>query len=192
MIQSDLRVPARRRLRGMMQVWNTPQGWLRVWRAFALVALLLCVGGLARAEPAATCSVEATAMNFGDYDPIEGQPATTTGNITIYCSKNKLDVTVELDGGTAASFQPRLMRSGSETLAYNVYADASHSQVLGNGNSGTVRAACSTGQNRPGCAAVNDPGRGSGAMLTLHGLVPASQNVAVGSYTDQLQVTIFF
>lgn len=72
------------------------------------------------------------------------------------------------------------MRSGSNTLGYNLYTDATRSTIWGDGNAGTftiadayVLTAITITRNYP-----------------VYGRIFPGQNVRVGSYADSITVTV--
>src|SRR5690242_7758826 len=97
----------------------------RLWRGAVLV---VAIGSGATAVSGSawgmSCSVAATGVNFGVYNPLSGAPAAATGTVTVTC-----DVlvgllaswTVALNTGNSGSFAPRLLRSGGNHLTYNLY-----------------------------------------------------------------------
>lgn len=135
---------------------------------------------------ASQCDVTATALNFGSYDVFSPIPADSTASINVSCKipanspKAPLAVTISLSPGNSGSFSPRSMQSvGADTLAYNLYTNASMSTIWGDGGgSSSVQTAFVT-KEMPWNA-------------MLFGRIPARQNVSVGSYSDTIIVTINF
>jgi spore coat protein U-like protein len=86
-----------------------------------------------------TCSVVASGVAFGGYNPILGQSLDTTGMITVTCTGNSGDTanyTITISPGDG-SFSSRKMISGGKTLFYNLFIDSSRVSVWGDGTSGT-------------------------------------------------------
>ena len=147
-------------------------------RRVACIALLF-LSGTARAA----CLVSAPSLSFGPYDGLSGSPATTSASAVVTCNEAPPPtVTLEL-GPSAVSggFFPRQMRhdGGSDRLAYNFYADPGGAAVWGDGTGGTVTLSARVMKNNPWTA-------------TLYGRVPPGQDVAAGSYSDMLTITINF
>lgn len=134
---------------------------------------------------ALTCTVTATSPHaFGNYDPLSGNTATATNDITVDCSGLLgllVSVTVSLSTGSSGSYAPRKMYKGSDTLDYNLYTNIGHSTVWGDGSSGTSTVAYT----------LLLPLLGASRTDTVYGLVPANQTTTVvGSYSDTITVTI--
>jgi spore coat protein U-like protein len=123
-----------------------------------------------------TCSVAtATGIAFGTYDPFSNAPVLVTAIVRHRCSRQLLP-RIALDGGTAASFAPRRMRSASDVLAYDLCLDAACTQRWGDGSAGTREYVAAT----------------SNADVTVFGRIPAGQDVSAGTYTDVVTVTFNF
>lgn len=126
----------------------------------------------------AACLVSAQDLAFGSYSPGAGsaQAGSTTASVT--CT-NGTAYTVGLDAGTGASatVAARKMTSGSNTLQYALYRDASHTQVWG---------------TSAGVDTKSGTGTGAAQSLTIYGLIPAGQNVQAGAYTDTITLTVNF
>jgi len=138
------------------------------------IATLLILVPQARA----TCSISATGVNFGNYDPSAANPNDSTGNISYRCNQ-KDPITIFLSKGNAPTFTPRQMRSGGETLNYNLYRDATRSSIWGDSTGGT------TVYSDPA-----PPGRNETVTVSIFGRIPPSQDVAAGAYGDNITVTI--
>ncbi len=101
-----------------------------------------------------------------------------TSALTVNCT-SQTPYTVALDNGQHGSAGPvRAMQNGSNTVGYQLYQDAAHSQVWGSttGTGGNVYAGT---------------GSGSAQTLTVHGLV-SSANSPAGSYTDTVTATVSY
>ena len=91
-------------------------------------------------------------------------------------------VTLELSASAVSGgFFPRQMRhdTGADRLAYNFYADPGGASVLGDGSGGTVTRSDRVLKNKPW-------------IVTIYGRIPPGQDVAAGSYSDTLTITINF
>lgn len=124
----------------------------------------------------ASCSVAATDLAFGDVDPFVGKAGQTTVSVT--CS-NGAAYDVGLDAGTTtgATTAARLLTSGTDTLAYNLYQDSGHQTVWGN----TVDV-----------DAVEGTGSGSAQVLNVYGNIPVDSTATIGTYSDVVTVTVTF
>lgn len=140
---------------------------------FFVAALFLCLAAPGRAE--AACSINAGgAVSFGNYDWTVAAPTDSVGSITYMCSSPAL---VFLSQGSSGTYTQRTMISGTNSLGYNLYTDATRTQVWGDFfNGGTVQVAPA----------------GIPAQLAVYGRIPAGQNVPPGSYADSITVTFFF
>jgi spore coat protein U-like protein len=161
-----------------------PRGWPRLALALAAsVAMLPCMA-------ATTCTTTATGVAFGLYNPLTGTPNNTTGSVSVRCQLvddnfARVNYTVVLSTGASNSFVNRTLRSGANPLNYNLYTDAAHTQIWGNGGGAT---AAPTGRINLfwfAPTAQND--------LTIYGSIPTAQyNVVPGSYTDTIVVTVTY
>jgi spore coat protein U-like protein len=124
------------------------------------------------------CTVSATNHAFGAYTPSAVPPTDATSTLTVNCTVGA-GYNVGLDAGTGsgATVTTRKMTSGANTLNYSLYQDALRSTVWGN----TV-----------GTDTVAGIGTGLNVGHTVYGRIPASQNVAAGSYSDTITVTVTF
>ena len=139
---------------------------------FVLVLALLPV----IAHAATTCTVSATTVAFGT---VQFTTVNSTGTVTINCNANDASIAVALSTGGNGSYSPRKMSSGTNKLQYNLYKDSAHTQIWGNGTSGTVT---NTGSAVASVA----------LKFTVYGQVPAQALPAPGSYTDSITVTLTY
>jgi spore coat protein U-like protein len=143
----------------------------------------LCLGlavALAWSLPAmAECTISATAVSFGTYNVFSAAPLDSTGTVTFRCG-NENNITIYLNRGGAATFDPRRMLKGSEALNYNLYRDAARTTIWGDGTAGTQ---IYTNANPPNNQHVT---------VTIFGRIPAGQDVSAGSYSNIITATINF
>lgn len=146
----------------------------------ALAALISLAASPARA---ATCSItEVQAVAFGAYDPFSGASGNATGYVTYVCSLiNILDrVTLDLSTGSSGTYTPwRTLLSGSHPLNYNLYLDATFTQLWGNGSGGTFHFGPQPLPIIP-------------TRVFIYGYIPPSQNAWQGSYADTITITMSF
>ena len=151
------------------------------WPAFCGAAALL-LSPVAHGA-VTSCTVSAGALGFGTYDPTLPAVLTSTGTIDITCTvtshSNPLSIALSAGSGT---YTARTMMSGASKLGYNLYLDAAHTQVWGDGTGGSVLDN-TTIVRHAGVAALT---------ATVYGLLPALQDVAPGTYTDTITVTVSF
>jgi spore coat protein U-like protein len=148
--------------------------------AYALAGLLLCLSGGA----GAACSVSATAVSFGSYNPLSPLNTDATGTVTVTCS-GLLSVLVSyevlLSRGGAGSYTPRRMAGGSNTLDYNLYTNITRTTIWGDNTGGSSRVTGSI------LVQLLVP---TSNLHTIYGRIPAQQNVAAGTYADSITVTV--
>ena len=140
----------------------------------ALGALLLC----SRVE-AASCTISTTAVSFGVYDVFSATATDSTGTITFKCTGNA-SVTINLNKGTSATFNPRVLTSGSNTINYNLYTDAARGSIWGDTTGGTSNYANA------------NPTNNQSIVVTVYGRITSGQDVSAGSYSDTITATINF
>lgn len=156
-----------------------------------LFALACCI--LApRAFAAEECTVSTTGLNFGTYDPTSGTAVSAQGTIEVLCRGNPLSVTIAIGTGGSNAYANRRMTSGASNLFYNLYVDAARTTIFGDGTGGSSAATCTTGTINNGCTGDNPTGSDRRAIRPVYGLIPASQAVGPGTYTDTLTYTVTF
>jgi spore coat protein U-like protein len=128
------------------------------------------------ATVSANCIVSATALSFGTYDPLSASATTSTSTITVRCTLDT-PYTVALDAGTGsgATVSARKMSKGADTLSYSLYQDGSYLSVWG---------------QTAGTDTLGGTGTGSDIEHTVHGRIPAGQNVRTGAYADTITVSV--
>lgn len=150
-------------------------------RRGTLVALLAV--GVIVSRPVvlqANCTIAATPVIFGVYDVFAPGALNSTGNVTYRCSLLTVAISIELSAGSSGAFATRTMRSGTQTLAYNLYRNAAATAIWGNGSPGTQRYEAAL------------PPLNTDVVLTVYGRVPPRQSVSAGTYSDTIVVTINF
>lgn len=160
-----------------------PAGLARVRAAAAAFAALAAGTAVLVAPPAraaTTCTMNApSSMVFGTYDTINAATSAVTISVSCTGSGNAAPtVTASAGGGTFAN---RLMtRTGdTQTLGYNLYLDAAHASIWGDGTSGT--SAISWGK-------ITGAGTFS---ANVYGLIRGGQNAVPGSYADRNIMILF-
>lgn len=151
----------------------------------ALVALLILTPAVGQA---ASCTASATGIAFGTYVPSSTSPTNATGTVTISCSSvmggGGVSYTIALNAGlnSGGSFSNRRMSSGSSYLSYQLYTDATYSQVWGNGTGGTSTVSGTCSGSMGSCS----------SSKTVYGRIPALQAPSPGAYTDIITVTVTY
>lgn len=149
-------------------------------RTCALLLAGLC--GLTPASALAACEIRGVVgLSFLNYTSTSTQPLDTNGSITFQCTLVATPVTIDLSQGSSNSYEPRRMQGpSSNTLAYNLYLDATRLSIWGNGLSGTSHYGPVT------------PPLDVDITVPIYGRVPAQQSVVAGAYADTLVVTVTF
>ncbi len=164
-------------------------GRLRLCALMLLAATLTVaetgkVGGTHNTE---SCTISASSLAFGTYDPLAAGPLDSTGSVSTNCTSGRpphVDYDVHLDSGQSSSYAPRRMSNGSSNLNYNLYTDIGRTTVWGDGTGGTGTVGISFNVTRPGSSQTTDH--------TVYGRIFAGQTVSTGSYSDSLVITIVF
>ena len=154
-------------------------------KRLCVILLGLALMVLSTAARAVSCNVSATPVAFGSYNVFNASPLDATGTITVHCTNLLalfVNYTVKLSKGLSGSYAPRQMANGANRLNYNLYTAATRLNVWGDGSAGTSFVS-------DGFLAVL---LGVTRNHTVYGRVPALQNVAVGSYSDNITVTLTF
>lgn len=130
------------------------------------------------AEIASTCNtVTATALDFGQYDPISGSVKDASSEIDVTCT-NGTSFQIYLNGGVNGNITQRKLKAdnSTDTLDYNLYTDAARSTVWGDDNTGS---------------SVADTGTGSAVKKYVYGRIAASQTgSSTDTYADTITVTV--
>lgn len=153
-------------------------------RRSCLAAALATGLALAATQAAAlSCTASASPTSFGGYDPLSAAPLDSVGNVQVSCSNLVslfVSYSIALSAGSSGSFAGRQLSGGANTLDYNLYTNAAHSAVWGDGTAGSATLAdgyllllLSDQRNYP-----------------VYGRIPAGQNVPPGSYIDSIVVTV--
>ncbi|MBU8898797.1 SCPU domain-containing protein [Corallococcus sp. H22C18031201] len=150
-------------------------------RGGGLFLAALCV--LVPAAAGAACSLQGiVGLSFGTYSPASAVPLDTVGSVGYRCDLLQLSVVhIDLSSGNSGSYAARQMQGPSTNkLSYNLYMDATHLTVWGDGSSGTSRYGPVL------------PILGADVSLPVYGRIPELQNVAAGAYSDTVVVTLTF
>ena len=144
--------------------------------------LLAGAAALLVAAPAGACTINATGVTFGGYDPTSATNDDGTGSVALACPPSVSAPVVALEAGSFGSIAARRMSNGSYLLNYNLFTDTTRLILWGNGAIGSTvtlsGGTVSAGQRR--------------FSRTIYGRIPAAQNVGAGVYGDTLMVTVIF
>ncbi|KVK71654.1 Csu type fimbrial protein [Burkholderia sp. MSMB1498] len=124
------------------------------------------------------CFINATNVAFGSTGVIQSA-LSATGTISAQCTNGDA-FRIALSGGGSGDVSSRAMlrTGGGGAVNYQLYLDAAHSTIWGDGTSGTSTA---TGT-----------GSGLSQSLTVYGQVPVQTTPAPGTYNDTITATITF
>lgn len=130
----------------------------------------------------ATCAVSASPVSFGVYFP--GSVSEVTGNVQVTCSLTggtPVSYNISLSTGDSGSYAQRQMRTLEHKINYNLYFNAAHTTVWGDGTAGTVTASDSYPLGLLEIVSRN---------YAIYGRIPAAQNPVAGTYSDTIVVTV--
>lgn len=151
--------------------------------ATGVVMALLCAR--AHAVGVSSCTASASGVAFGVYDPTSATALSGMGTVTSSCTGvgALASWTVALSSGvnSSGSFSPRKMKA-VRTMSYNLYTDAAHTTIWGDGTAGTTLPSQSVAAF---VGTVAFP-------LTVYGLITPNQDLPAGSYSDTITVTITY
>jgi spore coat protein U-like protein len=143
----------------------------------AAIVLFLLAGS--RAE-AAQCTISTTAVTFGTYNVFNPAPVDSTGTVRYSCNGGAKNIVISITRGLSSTFIPRTLKKGSESLAYNLFQDASRSTVWGDGSGGAPY------------FSAGDPPNNTDVTVTIFGRIPPSQDITAGAYSDSVTVMVLF
>lgn len=125
------------------------------------------------------CTISASNLSFGSYQPLVGTAVDATTSIDVNCTLDTAyNVGLDAGAGSGASVATRKLTSGTDLLNYTLYRDSGRTNVWGN----TVSSDTSAGT-----------GTGSTQNLTVYGRIISGQSsVPSGSYSDTINVTVTF
>lgn len=149
-----------------------------------LAGAVLCLRPLDVLAVLDSCSVAATPVNFGTYDPLAASPDDASGSITVTCNVLVVGLlaswTISLSTGASGTYSPRRLSNGAGLLAYNLYTSSARTTIWGDGTGGTQ----SLSDSRLLVVGTNQ------AIYTVHGRIAAGQDEAAGAYSDVIVVTL--
>jgi spore coat protein U-like protein len=141
-----------------------------------LVAIgLLLIAGRASAE---TCRVEANGLAFGQYDVFRSSPTDSTSTLAFECTSGGRPISIALERNWWEIY--RVLQSGSQWMYYNIYLDASRTQVWGDGSLGSQ------------LYYNSNPPKKKEVTVPMYGRIPAAQDVGLGQYSDNITVVVNF
>ena len=128
---------------------------------------------------ATRCTISSiNSVDFGTYDVFSiFSNNNGIGSISIDCQGGGSNLLVTLSSGQSKTYVSRVMRSGGNSLGYNLYTSAARNVVWGDGTGGSSTMMVY---------------KNSSTTLSVFGQIPAGQDVAVGTYTDNITTIINF
>ena len=162
---------------------------MKVRHAFLATCASALLAPLAQAATTVNCTASAGGIAFGIYNPLSALADASTGTLKVTCNGSgtgsaNVTVNVSLSTGLSGSYATRKMFSGANALNYNIYWSTAYNQIIGDGSGGSF-----AGSAGP---FVVPAGGSNFATGTLYGLIPASQDVAPGAYSDVIVVTVTY
>jgi spore coat protein U-like protein len=153
----------------------------------AIVAIMLVASTPALA--AVSCSASATGPAFGIYNPLNASPALANGSVSVTCNwlsggTTTINLVTSYSTGASGSYASRSMKSGTNVLSYNLYFDAAFTQIRGDGTGGS--------QTGGATFTLSSGSPTQSASSPIYGRIPASQDVAPGSYADTIVLTVTY
>lgn len=156
--------------------------------SFLAACLLLAQCRTAEAVVTFTCTVAATGIAFGSYNPLSSTGDSAVGSWTVTCNaigsgSANVTGTLTMSTGLSGTYSNRTMKSGANSLQYNIYLTPSYTQVIGDGSAGTYA---------PSQSGTVTAGQVYQVTGNMYGFMPALQNVAPGNYSDTIIVTVTY
>ena len=135
---------------------------------------------------AATCSVTASTLAFGTYNPLTGTALDSTTTINVSCTKGvsgpeTVNYTIALSTGSG-SYVTRTMSSGAQVMNYNLDTTTGRTTVWGNGTGATVTVSNSF--------SLTNGSPTQNLNHTVFGRIPNGQDVGAGSYLTGTPITV--
>jgi spore coat protein U-like protein len=126
------------------------------------------------------CTIETRPLSFGNYDPEANADLDALAQVIYTCNNHASKIRIEMTTGASNQFD-RYMSSGpTERLFYNIYLDATHQTIWGQGLYGTD------------VYYEGNPPNGTPVVVPAFGRIRRGQNVEPGEYIDALTVRILF
>ncbi len=148
-----------------------------------VLTLALILGIPSQSTAANSCSISASGVNFGVYDPMAPSPNNSTGQVEVDCTTGQsVSYAIQLSAGNSNNYAMRKLLNGSSLLNYNLFTNAAHTIIWGNGASGSSQVSDSAKcKNKKTC------------IHTVYASIPALQTGApIGTYSDNIVVTLVY
>lgn len=149
-----------------------------------LLLFILLLPDIANAER--SCKIKVSSVNFGNYTPGTANDVDSVGQIDVRCRGRSspgqpTSYALLIDGGLSANPANRRMQNGLSELAYNLFQDAAHMIIWGDGSGGTA----------PVFQAIGSRGLFR-RQHNIYGRTFAGQYPETGTYGDTTLVTLEF
>lgn len=154
---------------------------------FRPVGSLVCLIGLFGGWPpavAADCSLQATPLIFGTYNPLASASTSIMAMITVTCLAmvaDQVSYEIRLSRSPASSYSQRKMRDGASVLDYQLYTGSAMTEIWGDGTGGTVVVRGSLSLTA---------GTARSASYTVYGRLIGNHAIFPGTYLDPVSVTL--
>lgn len=125
------------------------------------------------------CTIVANDLPFGSHGGQINANIDQASTMVVNCNPGAVyEVALDAGDGSGSTVASRFMDDGgTNTVAYQMYRDASRSQIWG---------------ETSGVDTVGGTGTGANQTLNLYGRVPSGQSVASGSYISTVSATVTF
>ncbi|MGK9237262.1 spore coat U domain-containing protein [Inquilinus limosus] len=148
----------------------------------AVAALMVLSSAAARAQD---CTAQASSLDFGVVDTLSTSSADSTSQVTVRCTgrpRSTVYVCLHIgdgSGGSDSSLTPRYLRSGANTLSFDLFTDPGRTNIWGSG-------VFPTPSRGPLQGTVVLSGGGSGSQtFTMYGRVFGGQpTTTLGTYSS--------
>jgi spore coat protein U-like protein len=137
-----------------------------------------------------SCSISATGPNFGIYNPLNASPTLANGTVTASCNwlsggTTTVNAVTSYSTGQSGTYANREMGPvGGGFLLYNIYFDAAFTQIRGDGTGGSQEGGANF--------TLSKTTPTGSASSTIYGRLLAGQDVAPGTYTDTITITMTY
>lgn len=122
------------------------------------------------------CTVTVADLDFGTQNDLTSAHAATAAGSVTCTGTSPVSVTFDAGTGTGSTLASRTMDGATDTIAYNLYTDNTHTTVLGDGAGGT--------------ADIDFTGTD---VFTVYGQTDAGQNPKeAGAYSADVTATVSF
>jgi len=128
----------------------------------------------------ALCSIETRPLSFGNYDPEANASVDAVAQVIYTCNNKAKKIRIEMTTGLSNQFDRYMYSDATTRLYYNIYLDATHTTIWGQGLYGTD------------VYYQNNPPNGTPVVVPAYGRIPPRQDPKPGNYVDVLTVRVLF